>query len=208
MDDAMLTRMLHIGLEFDVKAWARWAEATGVDARGINFVLTYPETVSGDRTTPRTLVQFFSSIAPFEDLEAQLPMVKLLADACLDEATSAAFIAFVRNNLSKLITPEEIISAKNFAKSVEEKLRKQTHKETLRVDILATLATRLVNYVNLETTKITAAHVANLKAFVKLDFLPNDIRLGLAQELVASKKAKVKSVMADPQLARILLGGM
>ncbi len=208
MDDAMLTRMLHIGLDFDVKAWARWAEQSGVDSRGINFVLTYPETVSGVRTTPRTLVQFFSAIASIKDLESELPMVKLLADACLDEATSASFVAFVKNNLSKLITPEEIISAKNFTKGVEEKLRKQTHKETLRVDILATLATRVANYVNLESTKITTAHVANLKSFVKLDFLPNDIRLGLAQELVASKKSKLKSVMADPQLARILLGGM
>lgn len=48
MDDAMLTRMLHVTLRFDVKRWARWAEQTGVDPRGIAFVLTYPETVTGE----------------------------------------------------------------------------------------------------------------------------------------------------------------
>lgn len=208
MDDAMVTRMLHVGLEFDVKAWAQWAEASGVDERGINFVLTYPETVSGVRTTPRTLVQFFASIASIKDLDKELPLVKLLADASLDAETGASFIAFVKNNLSKLITPQEILNAKNFKTAVEARLKKQTKKETLRVDILATLATRLANYVNLPATEIATVQVSNLKAFVKIDFLPNDIRLGLAQALVASKKAKVRSVMADAELSRILLGGM
>lgn len=34
MDDAMLTRMLHITLSFDIKEWARWAEQNGIDPRG------------------------------------------------------------------------------------------------------------------------------------------------------------------------------
>lgn len=208
MDDAMVTRMLHIGLEFDVKAWAKWAEHAGVDPRGINFVLTYPETVSGTRTTPRTLVQFFGFLRPIENLEAELPLVKLLADACLDESTSASFVAFVKNKLSKLITPEQILTAKNFDQHVAKKLEEQTQGESLRVDILATLATRLVNYAGLPNTTIDDTAIANLKAFVKLQLLPNDIRLRVAQELVGSGKAKLKRVMTDPDLAQILLRGM
>jgi MoxR-like ATPase len=49
MDFAMLTRMMHITLTFDVKRWAFWAEQNGVDPRGISFVLTYPEMVTGER---------------------------------------------------------------------------------------------------------------------------------------------------------------
>ena len=75
MDDAMLTRMMHITMEFDVKEWARWAEKAGVDERGINFVLTYPEVVTGERTTPRTLVQFFESISSIKDLEKEIGLV-------------------------------------------------------------------------------------------------------------------------------------
>ena len=62
MDDAMLTRMRHITLTFDAKVWAKWATQNHIDARGINFVLTYPELITGQRTTPRSLVQFFESI--------------------------------------------------------------------------------------------------------------------------------------------------
>ncbi len=101
MDDAMLTRMMHISLDFDVKSWAKWAEQKGVDARGINFVLTYPESVTGNRTTPRTLVQFFKTIQLIKDLEKELPLVQLLADSCLDAHTATSFVAFVNNNLSR-----------------------------------------------------------------------------------------------------------
>ena len=55
MDDSMLTRMLHTTLKFDPKTWAEWASSSGVDPRGIAFVLTYPEVVTGKRTTPRSL---------------------------------------------------------------------------------------------------------------------------------------------------------
>ena len=54
LDEAMLTRMLHVTMTFDAQAWARWAERNDVDPRGINFVLAYPELVNGRRTTPRS----------------------------------------------------------------------------------------------------------------------------------------------------------
>ena len=58
MDDAMLTRMIHTTLIFDHKVWAQWAYSSGVDDRGISFVLTYPELINSERTTPRSLTQF------------------------------------------------------------------------------------------------------------------------------------------------------
>ena len=35
MDDAMLTRMMHITMMFEPKVWALWAEKAGIDPRGI-----------------------------------------------------------------------------------------------------------------------------------------------------------------------------
>ena len=91
----MITRMMHISMQFEVRAWAKWAANTGVDSRGISFVLLYPEIVSGERTTPRTLVQFFESISGIEDLSKKLPLVQVLADSCLDSNTAASFISFI-----------------------------------------------------------------------------------------------------------------
>ncbi|MCH2044696.1 MAG: AAA family ATPase [Saprospiraceae bacterium] len=208
MDDAMLTRMMHITMEFDVKEWAKWAELNGVDPRGINFVLTYPEMVTGERTTPRTLVQFFESISTIKELDKNLGLVQLLADSCLDSNTVASFMAFINNNLSKLITPEEIINAKNFKTQVLDHLKSIVVKGTLRVDILATLCTRLVNYLTINKTKPSKEQLKNIKDFIKIDFIPNDIRLSMAQDLVGSSNTHLRMIMADPQIGKLLLKRM
>jgi hypothetical protein len=206
MDDAMLTRMMHITMDFDVKEWAKWAEENGVDQRGINYVLTYPEMVTGERTTPRTLVQFFESIAGIENLDEDLGLVQMLADSSLDSNTVASFISFVNNNLSKLVTPEQITNTKNFKKEVLEHLKGIVMKGTLRVDILATLCTRLVNYLVINNIKPNKEQLDNIKQFIKLDFIPNDIRLSMAQDLVSAPNLKL--IMADPEIGKLLLNRM
>ncbi|KXX70468.1 AAA family ATPase [Flammeovirga sp. SJP92] len=208
MDDAMLTRMMHVTMKFDYKDWALWAEKNGVDERGINFVLTYPEIVSGDRTTPRTLVQFFDAISSIKDLTENLGLVQMLADSCLDETAGNSFIAFVNQNLEKLISSEDILNAKKFKEGVETKIADVVLKETLRVDIIATICTRMVNYLEINTKKLTKTQLDNLKQFIKLEFLPNDIRLTMLQDLMTSKNTSVKMVMADVEIGKMLLQKM
>jgi AAA domain (dynein-related subfamily) len=207
MDDAMLTRMMHVTMEFDVKEWAKWAERKNIDQRGINFVLTYPEVITGERTTPRTLTQFFNAIASIKDLEKELGLVQLLGDSCLDSSTVTAFINFVNSNLNKLIAPEEIINAKDFKTNVYEPLKSMTQRgSTLRVDILATLCTRLVNYLTVNNIKPDKEQLTNIKSFIKIEFLPNDIRLAMAQDIVSSSNLKL--IMADPEIGKLLLNRM
>jgi len=206
MDDAMLTRMMHITMDFDVKEWAKWAEENSVDQRGINFVLTYPEMVTGERTTPRTLVQFFESISGIDDLSKDMGLVQMLADSCLDSNTVASFMAFINNNLSKLVTPEQIVNTTNFPADVLDHLKSIVMKGTLRVDILATLCTRLVNYLVINSVKPNKEQLTNIKSFIKIDFIPNDIRLSMAQDLVSA--SNLKSIMSDPEIGKLLLKRM
>ncbi|MCB9296097.1 MAG: AAA family ATPase [Lewinellaceae bacterium] len=211
MDDAMVTRMMHITLEFDPKEWAKWAEQNGIDSRGIDFVLTYPEVVTGLRTTPRTLVQFFETIAEIGNLGANLGLVRTLADSCLDQNTAATFIAFVNQELRALLKPQEICDARDFGQDVEAPLRAVVQKQSLRVDILATICTRLANYLTLAERPLAGRQLQNVIAFVKLDFLPNDIRLTLAQDLADPGKpnsANLLPILEDPDIGKILLEGM
>jgi hypothetical protein len=208
MDFAFVTRMMHITLKFDVKQWALWAEKNEVDARGINFVLTYPEIVSGERTTPRTLVQFCEHIQPISDLAKQISLVKMLADACLDSATVTAFLAFVNNQLNQLLSPEQILYSKNFDKEVLEHLQTLTNQDTQRVDILSTITTRLVNHLLLnEQKKIATTALENLKKYLKMSFLPNDMRFLAVRDLVNSNNSAVQNIATDPELSKVLLSG-
>lgn len=209
MDDAMITRMMHITMEFDVKTWAKWATKAGVDERGISFVLLYPEIVSGERTTPRTLIQFFESISGIADLRNNITLVQLLADACLDAAAATAFVTFVRNNLSQLIKPEEILETENFELEIKSPLQELVLKTgTLRVDILATICTRLIHTITLKDMDLTEKAIGNIQQFLLLDFLPNDLRLGMLQDITRSDRVELKKILAHPEIGRMLLGGM
>ena len=208
MDNAMLTRMMHITMTFDPKAWARWAETAGVDSRCINFVLTYPEVAEGERTTPRSLVQFFQSIDAIPDFSEQLPLIQMLGSSCLDDATVGSFVSFVQQNLARLIAPHRMVETKNFARDVEQHLRELTAGKVPRVDILATMCTRFVNYLVLRKEKFSKEEIANVQRFLKLDFLPNDLRLSVLQDLVSASNPSLKKVMADPEVAMLLLQKM
>lgn len=208
LDDAMLTRMLHVTLEFDVHAWARWAEKNGVDERGVNFVLTYPELVNGRRTTPRSLVQFFQAIQPIENLQTQLGLVKLLADATLDEATTQAFVNFVHLHLDRLPSPQHILETEDFP-AIAHQLDRLVHDgDTKRLDILSVIITRLTNYLLLRPSEPVTFELENLKRFLLLDLLPNDLRLSFAQELTRSKRPGLLKLYADEEIGQLLLHKM
>ena len=208
LDDAMLTRMLHVTMEFDVKAWSRWAERAQIDERGIHFVLTYPELVAGRRTTPRSLVQFFNAIRPLDNLREHLPLLKLLGDACLDENTTQAFLNFINLNLDRLPNPEEILDAADF-EVVAKRLEAVTQDgETKRLDVLSVVTTRLINYVLLRKEEPSTKEFENLKKFILLDLLPNDLRLAMARDLTQSKRPVLMSLYAVPEIGQLLLNRM
>ncbi|UII25880.1 AAA family ATPase [Fulvivirga maritima] len=207
MDDAMITRMIHVTMEFNVKSWARWAEQAGIDARGIEFVLTYPEIVTGNRTTPRTLVQFFESIQPISNLYENLDLVKMLADGCLDEETAVAFINFVRMDLDKIISPEEILSSGQF-KIIAGQINELIGQQPKRLDILSVMMTRLTNHLLFNKESLDNKEFDNLKSFILLDIIPNDLRLSMAQELVNSSKTHLKKMYAIPEIGKLILTKM
>lgn len=209
MDDAMLTRMMHVTMTFDVKAWAQWAVKSGVDSRGIDFVLTYPECITGKRTTPRTLCQFFDSITEITDLKEHLDLINVLGQSCLDEITVATFLSFVKDNLQQLIGPEEILDASAFA-PIAKRLKELATGEgdARRVDRLGTICTRLYLHIAAEDYAPEPHHAENLIAFLLLEDLPNDLRFSLHRDLTALGRHEVSAMMRDRRFAALILQGM
>ena len=208
MDDAMLTRMLHVTMVFDVKAWAAWAVTSGVDPRGIDFVLTYPETITGKRTTARTITQFFAQIQGIEDLKSELDLVSTIAAGALDDVTVATFLSFVNDNLQKLIQPEDILDAADF-KPIAARLSElaQGAGDAKRIDRLATICTRLYLHIAREDYQPGERHQENLVAFMLHEDLPNDLRYTIYKDLLDRGKPQA-DMLRDPKLATTLLGGM
>jgi hypothetical protein len=206
MDGAMLTRLLHVTMHFDIRAWSAWAERAGVDSRVINFALSYPEIIDGQRTTPRSLVQFSKLSSSIEDLEQDEPLVAALAEACLDKEAAATFLSFVRAGQSRLISPSEILEAKDFDKDVSRPISLAVDKKAKRVDVLAVLCTRLINHMRHRRT-LSKEQTRNLKSFVMMATLPSDLRLVFARELVGLGSVG-KQLASDPEVAELVLQGM
>lgn len=208
LDDAMLTRMLHVTMTFDVNAWARWAEQAGVDYRGIHFVLAYPELMSGRRTTPRSLVQFFQALPAFDRLEEHLPLLKMLGEATLDTETIEAFIQFVHLRLDRLPGPTEILETTDFDAMEKRITRLVRDGETRRMDMLSLLTGRINSHLLGRKSGLSAQETENLKRFILSDELPNDLRLAMAQQLTASRKPELMHLYSIPEISRLLLEKM
>ena len=209
MDDAMLTRMLHVTMVFDAKAWAFWASRSGVDPRGISFVLNYPETVTGKRTTPRTLTQFFQQISNIPDLKAEAELVAVLANSSLDDTTVGAFLSFVNDELTELISPEEILGASSFA-PIKKRIASLAKSASggHRIDRLAAICTRMFLHITLDNYKPGKKHKDNLVSFLSEDVIPNDLRMAMVMDIQKHGSEKVVEMLRDKRLAFLLIDAM
>jgi MoxR-like ATPase len=209
MDDAMLTRMLHVTLEFELKPWLKWALESGIDKRGIDFVSTYPECITGQRTTPRSLVQFFDQIKGIADLKENIELVEILASSALDDATVAAFLGFVNDDLTILLPPEQILNTEDWAS-----VKKQIEIVAIgkngeqRLDRIATLCMRIYFYLISANYVHQKIHDENLINFLLHESVPNDLKMSFYLDLSKEGSEVVKNMLKDKRLAKLLLGSM
>ena len=204
LDDAMLTRMLHVSMEFEPKVWARWATSAGVDERGIAFVLTYPEMVTGSRTTPRSLTYFFDQIAPIDDLRGNWDHVHALALSALDPEAAAAFMSFVNDDLTELVSPEEILDG-DWDQTAEQISSLARDEDGQRLDRLNAMTTRLYLAVTAEGFNLSEQQGTNLVSFLLHDALPSDLQMMLHRELTRDAGPSVKAALRDKALAALTL---
>ena len=206
MDGAMLTRMLHTTLKFDAKIWAEWAYKANIDQRGISFVLTYPELVNSERTTPRSLTHFFEQIASIDNLKENLQLVEALALSSLDVVAVSSFIAFVNDELTQLIDPEEILDTDDF-NSISKKIKDISVDDSgaKRVDRLSTICARLYLKLVSDSYLQEKNHGKNLVQFLLLDTIPNDLLMSLYMDLQKHGSDQIKEMIRDKKLANKLL---
>lgn len=208
MDDAILTRMLHATLVFDAQAWARWATRAKVDPRGVAFVLTYPETVTGRRTTPRSLTQFFTQISGITDLRRDIDLVSWLARATLDESTVGALMAFINEDLHELIDPRDILDAPRWPAMATRIDVLAGSAASRRVDRLSTVCTRLFLALTRDPVILSGLQASNLVSFLTHPALPDDLRVSLHRDLVRDAGAPVAEAMRDKRLAALLVAAL
>jgi len=212
LDPAMLTRLLHVTLIFNQKSWSEWAIQSGVDSRGIDFVLTYPESITGKRTTPRSLVHFFHQLKSIPNLAGEAERVSRLAHACLDETTVSSFLAFVQDGLLKLPSPQDFLALPS-EEEAEKVLRAMADggQGMKRVDLVSTFLARMVLYLKTGDNHECGRSSKNLAISLLSSTIPADLRFGFHRDLsqVAIQNTKgsriAKETVAMPEVQKAIL---
>lgn len=201
MDDAIITRMIHLTLNFDARIWAEWALQFGIDERGVNFVLTYPEMVTLKRTTPRTLVHFFSQLGQIKDFKKDIFIVEILAKGCLDEATANAFINYVDELLMQIPTPDAFLSQNNLTEIDKIILTLVKTENGIRLDTINTLLTRIIFKLKSKDFVPTPAAEKVLEHVLKHNDIPLDLRYGFHVDL---NKLKINTSPSQQLIFKVL----
>lgn len=194
MDEAMLTRMMHVHLIFDHGSWLDWAGRAGLDLRGIDFVARHPELITGRRTTPRSLEQFLRLAAPVQDWKGDIELLYQLAAACLDEETVTGLLQFIRSGMYRLPRPQDILDRGDLSGLAD-----------AAPSAFWSVQERLLRHLSQLGGRLTAQQLAHLKAFLLHPALPADLRLYLAQRLIAQKRSELNDLLADPEVGTSLL---
>lgn len=212
MDDAMLTRMIHVTMKFDVQCWAEWATEVGIDSRGIDFLLSYPEVVTGMRTTARSVTQFLQQIEGIKDLSKpeNIRLVRILGRGTLEEETVDKFLHFCKFVQNVLIQPEEIIEAEDFAKDIAPRLKRIVSGDGYkRTDLLNTICTRLLLHLTSKHYRYDQKHKKNLIDFLLNKEMDQSLRFKLHHGLSNASNGKtVRQLIKDPKLSREILKNM
>lgn len=207
LDPAMLTRMRHISMKFNVQDWAKWAIDKGIHDICVNFVLTYPEIITnGKRTTPRSLVQFFDSIEPFmNDLtDSKISeLIKALGLSTLDAETVATFFIFLNEDMSKIVSPEEIIN--NFNKC-EKQIKEVSidDKGVKRSDLISVMLTRLEIYLEQNIDSITLRNSENIISLISNIDMPKDLKFNFVRicSKLSTKNQIFKNIITNKSVIK------
>ena len=209
MDDAMLTRMIHITMKFNAKVWAEWATTAGIDSRAISFVLTYPELINSNRTTPRSLTQFFNLISDIKDYSQNIKLIYSLALSSLDEITANSFVSFINDDLNMLVEPDDILNSKDF-KLIQKKITNLSKDENggKRLDRLSTICSRLYLHLISKSYISQENNAKNLVSFLLIDDIPKDLLVSLYMDLTKNASEEVKAMLRVSTLAHYLINAI
>lgn len=200
LDDAFMTRFIHVKVYFEKMEWAQWAEKNGIHKTAINFVLTHPEVITkGKMTNARTIASFFHLIAPFKNWLDE-PMVEILGYGLLDDTTVKLFIHFLKTEAEHIPEPETILFSNETDKLVEDLRKMIKHQNIQRLDLFHTAFSRLLVTCRRGVRK--KVNKDNIVALFTLPEIPNDMRTSMIFEWNKLAQENLVEILSDSRISK------
>lgn len=157
LDDAQKTRFINFTVSADMKDWALWAEKNGIDDKSINFAMVNWNEIFLPQNNvyianQRSYVTFCKAISSIKDWSSSenLGFILQIAKGCFmndtDNVIGRLFVQFIKNNMHKLITSEEIINLP--WEKAQSRIKEFIYKNgEFRPELSSIMTTRLSNYI-------------------------------------------------------------
>jgi len=183
IDSAILTRIRSTTLVHDAREWSIWATGAGLDPRGINWVLAYPEMMIGkERTNPRTLSEFFRflpEVPNFQDKNS-FRRIEVQANSLLDEDTVSSMLVFFDRDVELIVEPEAVLAGDRKA---FEHIKKVLTRKEKRIDIVSITMDRLFAHIVQPNCKPDKTAIKNFQDFVCMSEMEEDIRHNICMRI-------------------------
>ncbi len=207
LDQALLTRMIHLTLVFDLQDWISWAERHPLPQWSIAFAAAMPEYFDQDRQTPRTFAQLARQAERLGmAIKAENEAFFLLAESFLGKTAAKALRKFLNSGWEQIPGAPQIFHAADFEKEITPLLRQWSRPGTIqRADLFSLLINRIQLWLKRHQGDFSQKERENLKKLLLSPELPADLRFQLAQYCSASPRPELQHLISDPEVARFIL---
>lgn len=205
LDPAMLTRMFNVQLRFAVAPWADWAAAHRLPGYLIDFILLHPEVIGAERSTPRSVTQFFESIQELSLSRKNRDLIEAIARGYLDEKSVGLFMTYVKSSNPGLPTIKLLLQSENFQAEVAQPLEHFLQGSTQQLDVLSAYWNRLYRTLKANAEPWSEQALTNLERFLQLPMIPEDVRKYWVLQLVGLDRQELNGLFSKAAWKAYLL---
>ena len=170
VDQAVMDRMMHINMSFDLEAWMHWAYRQNFDEQLLFFPLLFPEQFVNSKISPRMWSKLFRHLSEqgIKNKKQRDVLVKMY----LNEGESKLFLQFLDNGQRNLLKAEQLIDLSQEQMDAYISSLNQTYQQPL---LLGAIGRSVVNYLSDKSQIFLESKDVN--RFWMSKNLPADIRL-------------------------------
>ena len=213
LDSAQSSRMITFHLEFNNDQYCAWMDKNNLRSELINFALLNPEIFEqNDTINARTYTMFANALAGFKSFDSidTLNTVDLIAKGCFGKDTNIGdlFVAFVHNNLDKLIDAKTILF--EGWDTVQNKIKNCVFKNgEYRADISSVLTIRIRNYIKMNSLKgddlkKVASRLEEIITYPEVLF-SEDLLFTIVKDFTHNYPQQSRKLLALPQVLKKLM---
>ncbi len=170
VDQAILDRMLHIEVDFDLESWLHWAESEAIDDQLLLYPILFPEQFNAAGLSPRTWTALFIQLS--QQANQSKDYQNVLVHSVLPDTEAAFFISYLHQKNQPLIGLDQLAHLDQIHMDAYLEHIQEQHQQPL---LLNAIGRALIRAIAAKKIAWEAGQVPT--TFWLSKHLPNDVRL-------------------------------